>query len=484
MKHWRKTSILAAALGLTALLAAPTAYGGHVRVQIAVNDRDAAEHGSVGRLVPGRGPSFSREEALAALEEIPAARCPCPYTIFVALPRPGEHGYEGLEWLSINGPGYPDGSLLVSDRTRVPGLVSIYDLAPTVEALDRGQRPPVTAERVGDVLPRLERLGERLDAAHETREPATLALAALVVLLALLGLLARSSLLARAALLAGPVALAAALASSAMEVTEPWVVVTALATTTIVGSLALAAVTGGRLALAAALIAIFPLYLFVLAVSPETSSFAAIGTRPENGGRFYGIQNQVETILLVPGLLGAALAGRLLFLPVAALVLITVGASFAGADGGGVLVFAAGYLFLWLRLRDVALTPRNLALTGAVVVAVALALFGIDAALGGSSHVTRSLEGGPFDVLGDMAHRLRLTAEGIVSSRDSALVITASLPVLAWIARRRPRYATVDAVLVALAVSLLVNDSPRDILGWGALTCAALRLWKDVRRVE
>lgn len=471
-------------MGVAAFLAAPTARADHVRVQIAETGRDAAGHGAAGRLVPGRGPTFSREEALAALEKIPPARCPCPYTIFVSLPRPGDHGYEGLEWLSIGGPGYPAGSMLVSDRTRITGLVSIYDLEPTVDALDRGEKPPVTARGADDALPRLERLGERLDAAHETRQTAALALAGIVVLFAILGLLARSLLLARAALLAAPVALAAALVLSALEVTEPWIVVGSLAATTSIGALALAAVTTGRLALAGALIAIFPLYLLVLSVSTETSSFAAIGARPENGGRFYGFQNQVETLLLVPGLLGAALGGRRLYVPVAVLVLVTVGASFAGADGGGVLVFTAGYIFLWLRLRDVAFTARNLALAGAVVVGMAVALFGIDAALGGSSHVTRSLEGGPIGVLGDMAHRLRLSAGGIVSSRDSALIIGASLPVLAWVALRRPRYATVDAVLVALAVSLLVNDSPRDVLGWGAVSCTALRLWKEVRRVE
>ena len=374
--------------------------------------------------------------------------------------------------------------MLVSDRTRIPGLVSIYDLEPTVEALDRGERPPVTAERVGDVLPELERLGERLDAAHETREPAALMLAGVIILFALLGLLAHSPLCARAALLAAPIGLAAALALSALEVTEPWIVVSSLAAITVIGALVLAALTARRHALAAALIAIFPLYLLVLAWSTETSSFAAIGARPENGGRFYGFQNQVETMLLVPGLLGAALAGRRLFIPVALLVLVTVGASFAGADGGGVLVFAVGFLFLWLRLRAVPLTARNLALAGAVVVGVAVAVIGIDAALGGSSHVTRSLGEGPLNVLGDMAHRLWLSANGLVSSRDSALIIGASLPVFAWVASRRPRFATVDAVLVAVAVSLLVNDSPRDVAGIGALSCAALRIWKDVRRVE
>ncbi len=471
-------------LGAAALVTAPPAHANHVRVQIAPSRADAAGHGAAGLLVPGRGPTFSRAEALAALAKLPTARCPCEYTIFVSLPGASEHLYEGVERVSIEGPGYPARTMLVSDRTRIPGLVSIYDLKPTVEALDRGEKPPLEARRVADVQRRLDGLAARLDEAHRTREWAGLALAALIAMFALLALLLRSALLARAALLTAPVALATALALSVLEVTTPWRVVSMLAALTALGAPALAALTGRRPALAVALLAIFPLYLLVFALSTETSSFAALGARPENGGRFYGFQNQVETLLLVPGLLGAALAGRRLFAPVALLAVVTVGASFAGADGGGVLVFTAGYLFLWLRLRDIPLTARNLALAGAVALAIGVALVGIDAALGGSSHVTRSLEGGPLEVLGDMGHRLRLSAGGLVSSIDSALIIAAGLPALVWVAFRRPRFATVDAVVVAIAVSLLVNDSPRDVIGFGALSCFALRCWKDVRRVD
>ena len=84
----------------------------------------------------------------------------------------------------------------------------------------------------------------------------------------------------------------------------------------------------------------------MLAVSQETSSLAAFGPHPDGGVRFFGISNQVETLLLVPGLLGAALLGTAAVPLVGALVLVVVGASRLGADGGGVLVFGAGYLFL------------------------------------------------------------------------------------------------------------------------------------------
>ena len=98
------------------------------------------------------------------------------------------------------------------------------------------------------------------------------------------------------------------------------------------------AVTLRRLVFAAALLSILAVYLVVLAFSQETSSLAALGPHPDGGVRFYGISNQVETLLLVPGLLGAALLGASFVPVVGALVLVVVGASGLGADGGGILV--------------------------------------------------------------------------------------------------------------------------------------------------
>ena len=246
----------------------------------------------------------------------------------------------------------------------------------------------------------------------------------------------------------------------------------------------LAAVTRSRLALAAALLAVFAVYAGVLAFSTETSSLAALGPHPDGGARFYGISNQVETLLLVPGLLGAALLGVGLLPLVAVCVLVVVGASGLGADGGGVLVFAAGYLLLWLRLRGVALTWRNLVLAGAAAIGAGLLLVGLDAAIGGSSHVTRTIGDGPGALAGELAHRWRVSLDGYVAGWQATTIITFSLLVLVWVALRRPRFATVDAVIVALAVSLLVNDSPRDVVAYGALSCAALRFWEETRPVQ
>lgn len=470
-------------IAVAALGTALPAHAGRVQFRIDDPASDFLDRGATGRLVPGRGPTFSREEALRSLGEVMDIRCPCPYTIYLTLPPSGERHYRGLYRIGVSGPGYPPGSMLVSDRTRIPGVISINDIEPTVEALDDGEEPPVTARRVGDVGARLYGLERRLNEVHDTRAPTSLVLAGLIALFTALGIMRRSQFFGRAAILSAPIGLAAALTLSALEVTEPWAAVLGIVAICSVAAPLLAWATRERPALAVALLAIFPVYLVVLSVSTETSSLAAIGARPENGGRFYGFQNQMETMLLVPAMLGAALFPLAFFAPVALLILVTVGASFAGADGGGLLVFASGLLFLWMRLRGVPLTARNLALAGAAVIAVGLVLVGIDAAFGGSSHVTRSLSGGPFEVAGDLAHRVRLTLGGLVSSAHAALIAAVSLPALVWLALRKPRFVVLDAVLVALLVSLLVNDSPRDILGWGALTAAALLFWRESREL-
>ena len=371
---------------------------------------------------------------------------------------------------------------------RAPRLGSHAHSGPRLDLRHRADRESARRRRASrrsrrattpDPEGKLRELDARLTQAHDSRGPASYVVFGLGALFGLLTLILGSPFWGRAALLVGPVALTAALALSALEVARPRTVGLALLGIVGCGALAIAAVTRRRLALAAALLSIFAVYLVVLAFSQETSSLAAFGPHPDGGVRFYGISNQVETLLLVPGLLGAALLGQTLVPVVGALVLVVVGASGLGADGGGILVFGAGFLFLWLRLRGISLTARNVALAAGAAVAVGLVLVGLDAALGGSSHISRTLGDGPGDLAGELAHRWRVSLDGFVSTWHATVIISASLAVLVWLALRQPRSAVVDAVLVALAVSLLVNDSPRDVAAYGAISCAALRFWFD-----
>ena len=436
------------------------------------------EDAAVGLLVAGRGKTVSPEGVDRALADVPAYDCHngCPFTIYLTLPRKKEHNVRRYR-IAISGPGYH--GLLISDRTRIPGLISIYDIEPTVKALDKGETPPITSRDHPAPEGKLRKLDARLTDAHDSRGAASYVVFGLGGLFALLALFLRSSFWGRAAILVGPVALAGALGLSAFEVTSPRTVGLSLLGIVGLGAVAIAALTRARLALAGALLAIFPVYLVVLAVSQETSSLAAFGPHPDGGVRFYGMSNQVETLLLVPGLLGAALLGTAAVPLVGAFVLVVVGASRLGADGGGVLVFGAGYLFLWLRLRELALTARNLVIAAGAAVAAGLALVGLDAALGGSSHISRTLGDGPEALAGELVHRWHVSLDGFVSAWHATVIISLSLAVLVWLALRKPRSPVVDAVLVALAVSLLVNDSPRDVASYGALACAALRFWFD-----
>jgi hypothetical protein len=56
----------------------------------------------------------------------------------------------------------------------------------------------------------------------------------------------------------------------------------------------------------------------------------------------------------------------------------------------------------------------------------------------------------------------------------------ANLVALVFVGLLRPRVAVVDALLIGLFVSLLVNDTPTDVLAYGALAAAALRVWASV----
>jgi hypothetical protein len=61
--------------------------------------------------------------------------------------------------------------------------------------------------------------------------------------------------------------------------------------------------------------------------------------------------------------------------------------------------------------------------------------------------------------------------------------VVAGLAGLVWLATRRARFAVLDAALVAVAVSLVVNDTPTDVAAFGALSCGALYVARRVGAV-
>ncbi len=408
-----------------------------------------AGQGAVGLLVPGAGPNVTRDGALASLltgkvrssllggvrvgEQLIRLGVGTGPTVYVSLPPPGRSENDRRYPIAVVGGGFR--GLLVSDSTRIPGLVSIVDVA-------TGR----LAWRADDgAVATLERLDRRIERNDRWRLPATIAVATALIALGVL----RSRWAPRALLLA--------LALNLWL--EPWLA-------------ALAAALALALPLGAACAAVLAAYLVSLGLDGQTVALSPLG--PSQAGRFYGVNNLLETLMLAVALLGVARLGRT-GVAVAALALVAVAGNHFGADGGGLVVLLAGLIVLVLRLRGAALTPRRLALAAAATVALGLTLAGVDAATGGSSHVTRALGDGPRALAGDLGDRLELSVRRTVESPGPLAVALGSLALLGLVATRRPRTPVTDALLVALAVSLLVNDSPSDVLGIGAAAAIALR---------
>lgn len=491
--------ILVAALAIAATTAlAPPATAADESVAVIVvpkfDPSAYADRGAIGLLVPGAGSIVSRERALASLVSgrvvsslvdldgkpiLQLADAPAGTTIYVALPPPGPHHNVVRYPVAIVGPGYR--GLLTSGSTRIDGLVSLADIAPTAAAIASGRAPRIRGRPDTQAAATLGRLDIDLSRAHDARTGATLVLVGWLVVFSSLGILAGSALAGRAAVLVAPVALTTAILLRVAGIDDPSTVVLALAL--VVGAVSLLLALR-REVLVPAVVVFLGAFLVILAVYPEVNSLAAIGPHPDGGGRFFGVTNQVETLLLAPSLATAAVAGVAGAIAIGSLLLVTVGWSRTGADGGGVLVAAAAFAVLLAGLTRLRLTPTRVVAGVLGVVAVGLAIVGLDALLGGSSHVTDAVGGGPGTLFDDLDRRLRISWAGATSAAHTAFLCVLSLAGLGWLGWRGRHSPVIAAMLVGLGVSLVVNDTPVDVLGYGALGCLALTAWDETRALS
>jgi hypothetical protein len=465
-------------VALALLAAAAPAAAQDVYVLVVTGDQPPAVRGrgAAGLYVPGQGLSVSREEALERLGPLPQRACgaigQCKFELFVSVPPLGPQKNDKRYDVTILGEGFR--GILVSDQTRIPGLVSISDIRDTVEALEQDGDPPLGWRESERPLEKLNELDDRLSDARAAQRPATVALTLALIVLAALALLTRSALLARAALLYPLAAIGLALGASALHQVGP--VVT---TVVVLAAAPLALVVAARIPLALAVPVFLAGYGLVLAHSPETNSLMAIGPYPWSGGRFYGVTNQIETMLLAPALAAAVSLRGWRLVALALLSLVVVGASKTGADGGGILVFATGFGVLGLLLHGRA---RAVPLALAGVVVVGLVFVGIDALAGGSSHVIDAVSGGPRELFDTFRERAERSLSIATSSVWQLAILVTGVAILGYLAALKPRFPVVDAFVVAIAVSLVVNDTPTKVAGYGAILCAALRAWSVSRK--
>jgi hypothetical protein len=217
-------------------------------------------------------------------------------------------------------------------------------------------------------------------------------------------------------------------------------------------------------------------YLVAMGVDERWVALSPLG--PTQNARFYGLTNLLATLLLVPALAGASILGRRYglwaFGAVAALALVTVGGSQFGADGGGVIVLLAAYAVLlalegWLT--------RTALLVGAGVLAVLV----VALAAGGESHVTEALGDGPAGLAEDLARRIELSWLRSTSNWGAGLIIFGGIAVFVVLALR-DRRPLLLAYLAAIGVSLVVNDSPHDVVVAGLAGYLALSTAPGVAR--
>jgi len=452
-----------------------------------------ADRGAVGLLVPANGPTTSGEQARAALIRgelrnalldggLPsgpplvsfetAAEPPrgAP-AIVLGLPSGLEQSNDRRYPIAVIGHGFR--GLLTSESTRLPGLVSVADVAPTALGGDDGLGWQPQEDPVAHVLA-LDRL---IDAKKDARLPSALLGAGLIVLLALV--------FPRAAALGYATALTANLILGATETATLWIVLLAIGLS-IAAALPLALVVRTTAAVGLALAAVLVLYLAAFAIDGSWVALSPWG--PSQTGRFYGVDNLLETMLLVPALAGAALLGRKLgpvaFAAAALVAFVLVAGSRFGADGGGALVLAAGYAVLAALLAGLRGRRFVAALGGAALLATGL--IALDAATGGSSHVTRALGEGPDTLASHFRDRLLVSWERVTLGPGPALAVVLSLAALAVLVVRllasdRPlaERALPLAFATAVLVSLIVNDSPGDVALTGLvgyLVCEAVML--------
>lgn len=448
----------------------------------------AQELGAVGLLNPGAGPETSRALALNSLVRGEARNSlrgdpadglllrvspttgalgsvPGP-AIYVGLPEGGRQPNDRRYPILVAAPGYE--GVLTSQSTRIPGIVSIADVAPTA----LGREDALGSEPAADPAGELLALDARIRANNETRLAATLLVCALVLLLAVVAPAAAVPGLAAA--LTANVALGLAGAS------ERWAVLVVLGLAVALGGPLLARLLRGPLALGVALAGVLLLHLVALALDGPAVALSPFG--PTQNARYFGLSNLLGTFLLVPALGAAALLRRHLGWPafgaVALVAFAVVAGNRFGADGGGAIVLAVGFAVLAVLLAGG--SRRALAAAVAAGLVLALGLVALDTATGASSHVTRALEGGPRELAGDLAERVELSWRRATDGPGIALVVAGLLAAFACLVglalgKLPPggARAVPIALAAAIAASLVANDSPVDVLLVGSVGFAA-----------
>jgi len=445
-----------------------------------------AERGAVGLLRPSYGPTTNRRRALAELVRgtevsarlggVPKGRPlidaqkasvfpNCRMCIVVQLPpRGAPTSNDRLYRIAVIGRNFH--GLLTSPTTHIPGLVSVVDVAPTSlghVATTLSWTPSNHA--VGQ----LSRLGNAIDSNNRLKFAVLFILAGVLLLLALLGL--------RAAVTAIPAALLINLGLGIGQVSNEVLLCAAVSAGTVLLALALARFCRSESALLGLYGGVVALYAFVMVTRPEWQAVNPFG--PTQNSRFWGIGNQVETLLLAPLLAGAFLARRRFGL--VGFVLFGVFGLFVmtdnrlGADGGGAIALGIALAVLGMRLFRLGFGGFVGMLASAAVAVLWIVSQGLSEP--GPNHLRSAFSHGGGGLLASLESRVPLSYVPALHAWHLVvplLFVLAATFALAWrAARQRSTRDVLLAFGVAIVTSLLVNDSAAYELAGGIAVVGA-----------
>jgi hypothetical protein len=433
--------------------------------------RALSPHAAVGLLVPEAGAVTDRPYALASLVHgldlnaaVGRGRLGRPLvhvvysdalptsanTIVVALPQsrslvPNDRRYP----IAVIAPGYS--GLLTSPTTRIPGLVSIADVAPTALRRVRGGLGHVAA---GNPVARVAALDEQIHSNNRIKLPALLIVAGALLLLMLVR--------PRAAMPAVLAALLTSLAAGALRVESEPMLIAMITIGTVGGGLLVGRLCSDDRRLLTAIILVLAAHVVLLAARPEWVAVSPLG--PTQNSRFWGIGNQIETLLLAPVVVGASLAARRFglvgFAAFALFVLVLVTDNRLGSDGGGAIVFGVALAFV--GARSFRLGARGFAMLLGVAASVVLTVVMLNLRAPGPDHLRSAFSRGIPGVAAVLVDRVPLAYMPVVHQWtlfvSLASVFAVVFGVSVYIADRHGRKLLL-AIGLALVTSLLANDS-------------------------
>jgi hypothetical protein len=454
-----------------------------------------AARGAAGLLVPEVGPTTNRRQAVAALVRgaevnarlggIPAGP-PLLFVSHVSHVSALQVAQGGLIVVSLPPRGAPRANdrrypivvigrgfhgLLESPTTRIDGLVSIVDVAPTALGRPRGS---LSATPNPNPVATLAALDEQIHANNRLKLPALILIACAVTLLAVVR--------PRAAMTAVLGALLVSVGLGAAQVSSEPVILATLIAGTAAGGLWLSRAfdTDGRLL--ALIVGVLVLHLFLFVLRPSWVAVTPLG--PTQNSRFWGVGNQLETLLLAPLLVGALLAWRrfgsfgLAAFSVFVLVLVTDNRF--GSDGGGAIVFGVAFAFLGARVLR--LGARGFATMLLLAATVVLALVSYNLRAPGPDHLRSAFGHGLSGLVRVMENRVPLAYLPALHNWPLLLPLAiwfgAVLLVALRVAHTRASSDLVVALGLAIGTSLLVNDSAAYELTGGVAAIAAVVRFK------